>query len=535
MRILISRKNMHWSYGFSRIAILCTAGLSILVATGILFSITPAREKFLNILTSNIAVQPVIIASPASFMQVHSTDSTSSSQADSTSSPQAGSGQGSISQSSSSNQVARILGDSSYQPADSKITFVTTPPASSTVLFMTPPVVSSETKKQFARILISQVLLEDEQSTRHEFVELYNPNEYAVDLSGWELRKKTETGTDSVLVSSKKFAGIIARNGYFLISNPEYSQTIGADEVWSSDGYGVSKNNTVYMVNPDGGIADLVGFGEAQNYESASAQNPDKGIALSRVSSKDTNMNQNDFVCAIPVPRNTKSTIGFRTLEIVACANQGQNIAVSPAPSPIASPELSPSPLPSPTLEPSPSVEPSPMLSPTPSLIPTPSPSPTSSPQPTQKLLISEVQITGGAGETNNDFIELYNPNDGTVNLKGYRLVKRTKTGASDYAIKSWTTDTFIYVYGTYVWANNDFVEKTADARTSTTLANDNAIALRYGSADTGQIIDSVGWGEHTGVFCETQCFAQNPVANEVLTRKNMQDTYNNALDFEIR
>ncbi len=393
-------KNMHRSYGFSRIAILCTAGLSILVATGILFSISPAREKFLNVLTSDIAVKPAPTVSPTSTWQ----------------SP--------ISQSSSNNQVARILGDSPRQPVDSKIVFVTTPPASSTVLFMS-PVASSETKKQFARILISQILLESEQSTRHEFVELYNPNDYAVDLSGWELRKKTETGTDSVLVSSKKFAGTIARYGYFLISNPEYSQAITADATWSSAGYGVSKNNTVYMANPDGGIADLVGFGEAQYYEGASAPNPGKGIAMSRVSSSDMNMNQNDFACAMSEPRNTKSTTGFRALEIVACANPEQNIAISPTPSPIASIEPSPSFLPSPT----------PTLSPSPS--PSPSYSPSPSPQQIAKILITEVQITGGTGKTNNDFIELYNPNASAVNLNDYKIVKQKQGDTTDSCVLS--------------------------------------------------------------------------------------------------
>ena len=150
------------------------------------------------------------------------------------------------------------------------------------------------------------------------------------------------------------------------------------------------------------------------------------------------------------------------------------------------------------------------------------------------KILISEVQITGGTGKTNNDFIELYNPNDSQVNLNGYRLVKRTKTGTVDSSIKSWTSDAFIPAKGYYLWANSDYtdISSVPDVKTSATLANDNGIAIRFGAEDTGTIIDSVGWGANQSSLIETQAFGDDPIANQSISRQTEIDTNNNSADF---
>lgn len=158
-----------------------------------------------------------------------------------------------------------------------------------------------------------------------------------------------------------------------------------------------------------------------------------------------------------------------------------------------------------------------------------------------QKILITEIRITGGTGKTEDDFIELYNPNNFEVNLKGYRLVKRTKTGTSDTGIKSWTSDVLIPANSYYLWANSGYVDipVVADIITSATISNDNGVAIRYGLEDTGTIIDSVGWGEAQNIFIETNTFVNNPSANQSIQRKFQNnafvDTNNNVNDFEIK
>ena len=152
-------------------------------------------------------------------------------------------------------------------------------------------------------------------------------------------------------------------------------------------------------------------------------------------------------------------------------------------------------------------------------------------------LVISRIQITGGTGKTDNDFISIYNKTNSVIDLAGLRLVKRTQSGTSDTTIKSWV-DPFLLNPGViYTWANsnNNFAESiNADTSSTQTISNDNGIALRQGPENTGTIIDSVGWGGAQNIFVEALAFAQNPGANEILERINNQDTNNNSLDFRI-
>jgi len=157
-------------------------------------------------------------------------------------------------------------------------------------------------------------------------------------------------------------------------------------------------------------------------------------------------------------------------------------------------------------------------------------------------IVISEIQITGGVGKTENDFIELYNPTSAGINLKGYRLVKRTKTGISDTSIKSWTSDVYIPANRYYLWANSNYMDISVspDATTTGTISPDNGVALRFGAANTGEIVDSIGWGEAQNAFVETAAFQiTNQNVYQSIQRKfqdnNYVDTDNNSVDFFIQ
>ena len=154
-------------------------------------------------------------------------------------------------------------------------------------------------------------------------------------------------------------------------------------------------------------------------------------------------------------------------------------------------------------------------------------------------VLITEVQITGGPGKPDYDFIEIFNPTSQSVNLNGHRLVKRAATSTSDTSIKSWTSDTIVPANGYYLWANSGYAEisATPDVTTLATISKDNGIAIRFGAEDTGTIIDSVGWGKAANAFVEGSVFATNPGANESVHRKTGSgylDSGNNASDFQL-
>ncbi|GEM_PF-5635710 len=156
-------------------------------------------------------------------------------------------------------------------------------------------------------------------------------------------------------------------------------------------------------------------------------------------------------------------------------------------------------------------------------------------------LVISEVQISAGAGHTTDDFIEVYNPTTSAIDLKGLRLVKRSANNTSDTTIKSWVSSTVVPASGYYLWANTDYTTITVkpNVTTSQAIANNNAIALRRGPADTGTIIDSLAWGTANNGLGEGSSYPKNPPVGQTLAREHdvdniPQDADNNIEDFAL-
>lgn len=153
------------------------------------------------------------------------------------------------------------------------------------------------------------------------------------------------------------------------------------------------------------------------------------------------------------------------------------------------------------------------------------------------ELIINRLQITGGPGKTDHDFVELYNASADSVNLNGLRLVKRTRNGTSDTTIKSWTSPILILPGAVYLWANSAdgfAASLNADAASTQTLSNDNGIALRQGPENTGEIIDAVAWGEAQNGLNESTPFPENPGPDEILQRTDHIDRDRNMHDFSI-
>jgi hypothetical protein len=137
------------------------------------------------------------------------------------------------------------------------------------------------------------------------------------------------------------------------------------------------------------------------------------------------------------------------------------------------------------------------------------------------QLYITQVQTTGGAGKTNEDFVELFNPSASSVNLKGYRLVKRSQNSQTDTLIKSWSSDATVSPESFYLWANSSYtgIVTKPDITTSATLSDDNGVALRFGPNDSGQLIDSFSWGKTANGF--NIVTNANPGAGQAIFRKD--------------
>lgn len=148
------------------------------------------------------------------------------------------------------------------------------------------------------------------------------------------------------------------------------------------------------------------------------------------------------------------------------------------------------------------------------------------------KILISELQI-GGIGDTKQEFVELYNPNTIDVDLTGWYLQRKTKTGLS-FATFIPTT----LFSGKKISANGYFLIARDDAGflgdifIDNPLTKDNSLILKN---PNGEVSDKVGFGNSQ----DYELLAtQNPPVGQSIGRKLVlseeQDTDNNLEDFEI-
>jgi|GEM_PF-2879896 hypothetical protein len=142
---------------------------------------------------------------------------------------------------------------------------------------------------------------------------------------------------------------------------------------------------------------------------------------------------------------------------------------------------------------------------------------------------ISQIQITGGKNNTDNDFIEFFNASSSSVNLKGCHLVKRPGNANSDTLVKSWSKDTFIPAKSFYLWANSGFVNTAVkpDVVSSATISDNTGVALRFGAVNSGVILDSASWGKTANGFNNVS--SVNPGAGQALIRTDLyqdQSTY---------
>lgn len=183
---------------------------------------------------------------------------------------------------------------------------------------------------------------------------------------------------------------------------------------------------------------------------------------------------------------------------------------------------------------PPPTPSPSPPPSPSPQPPPPPPPPPTSN-GPTH-LVISEIQITGGSGLANHDFIKIFNPTANTTDISGWKLRKRTQSG-TESSVRVFPDGNSIAAGGTFLWANSDndfWATVGANVSSTQTLTDNSSIALLDPS---GSVIDALAWGSgHSNPYIEGSAYPDNPGANQLLKRIYasgiIQDTDNNVSDF---
>ncbi|MBW6441192.1 lamin tail domain-containing protein [Patescibacteria group bacterium] len=155
-------------------------------------------------------------------------------------------------------------------------------------------------------VVISEIQISGK-TANDEYIRLYNPTSSQIDLTGWDLKRKTKTGTEYNLLNNLE--GIISSKGYFLIgprancgdngSEDCYQGEMALDDEYTTNSF-LAKNNTVLLYNENGLVVDKVGWGEAEDFEGETIKEDlENGQTYSRKFNngiiQDTNNNQNDF------------------------------------------------------------------------------------------------------------------------------------------------------------------------------------------------------------------------------------------------
>jgi uncharacterized protein (TIGR03437 family) len=236
-----------------------------------------------------------------------------------------------------------------------------------------------------------------------EFIEIYNNSDSVLEVGGWKLRGSSSGGTTTTRLTISAGTRIPGHGHFLAVNSGGYSGSVSGDQAYTS---GIANDGGLALTLPDDSIVDQVGLSAGSTYKegmhlaslpSDANQSYERRPGGVNGSGQDSNDNFSDFQLLTP--------------------SDPQNMSSSPTPGP--------SPLPSPSPSPSPTVTPTP--------IPSPSPLPSPSPSPTTRVVIS--QIFGGGGNANapfrNDFIELFNSGQSTINLAGWSVQYASATATS--------------------------------------------------------------------------------------------------------
>jgi len=170
-----------------------------------------------------------------------------------------------------------------------------------------------------------------------DFIELYNDDDTAVNLSGWSVQYSSATGSGWAS-NLTPLSGIIPAHSFFLIqesdtavSNLPTPDVKGKIAMGATAGKVVLCNSTVAQtdVNPTGAsVMDKVGYGSTANgFEGHPTVAPGNTTSIRRaVDGVDNNDNAADFIAGDPLPRNKSYTTSAPAVSSLSPLNGSQNI-----------------------------------------------------------------------------------------------------------------------------------------------------------------------------------------------------------------
>ena len=461
----------------------------------------------------------------------------------------------------------------------------------------------------YPKVVISEFQYESANDTKDEFIELYNPNDTAVDLRCFQLNKFTSGSRDvPPLIPASKFTGTIPARGFFLITHPSVANRYGADLSYA-ESYSIAKNNSLFLVSAAGRTLDLVGYGDDGTKILAAESAPFVFVeptattaSIERLNLQDTDNNSLDFWLNYrPNPENSHSPTRIPRTDFVdlrgitltnlnasfdqeasalslsfhepvlslSPANYEYQISFSTTSPSVGSPYAlsnfgSTSTIPAPVFQAATfalttsltqcpettgtyivtvalqdRLASSNRTSATTSLDLTPFCNPAGANRDhsgdsvvgTQigPIRISEILIAS-ASSTQDEYVELYNPNNFSVNLAGFSLVRVTRTSTEQTILPVSRFTGVIQPFSFFLLANElanipsassgQVVTSDLTWAKSYNLARDNAIKLLNAS---GTILDLVGWG--TAPVFEGTVFPDSPTSSAIQRKAGFNST----------
>ncbi len=155
------------------------------------------------------------------------------------------------------------------------------------------------------------------------------------------------------------------------------------------------------------------------------------------------------------------------------------------------------------------------------------------------RVIISEVQTKGGTGESDNEFIELYNHGDTAVDLSALPLKFHIRNSNGKDNNKPLTfINNSIPAKGYFLigpasgYKNSVSLDATYSSSSGNKLVDNGGVYISKSSAADVEVLDKLGWGKQPSGGFEISPVINNPGANESISRKVEIDTNNNANDF---
>ena len=140
----------------------------------------------------------------------------------------------------------------------------------------------------------------------HDFVELYNPTDAPIDLTGWTV---TQRSTSDAGNGSAALSGSIPAKGYFLIQGAKGNG--GTEPLPTPDAIGnglaFGKDGAIArLIDSNHNVVDLVGWGGATPSEGSPAGKTKNSESVQRREvGVDSDNNASDFIVAEPTPQNS--------------------------------------------------------------------------------------------------------------------------------------------------------------------------------------------------------------------------------------